>query len=121
MPAAAHAIDQLLPVNKCNIIQRQQTIAHLQARGTGRPLRPSSASTGSTCGRHGLIGVRRVRLRLTLHHRSNNDDLFITGMFSLLDVILDMPMSEVLDNMLLPEEVREALQNAVACSVRCYN
>lgn len=38
------------------------------------------------------------------------DNLFIVGVFSLLDVILEMPMSNVLENLNLPENVVDALQ-----------
>ncbi|MCB6184407.1 EAL domain-containing protein [Leeia sp. TBRC 13508] len=39
----------------------------------------------------------------------DRDNLFIVGVFSLLDVMLEMPMDKVLDNLLLPEPVRDAL------------
>ena len=75
----------------------------LVSAGEEAGLPPALLKTTVTRGRFAELVGQSIR------HRSNNDDLFITGMFSLLDVILDMPMSEVLDNMLLPEEVREAL------------
>jgi len=37
------------------------------------------------------------------------DNLFIVGVFSLLDAILEMPMSNVLENLNLPENIVEAL------------
>jgi EAL and modified HD-GYP domain-containing signal transduction protein len=37
------------------------------------------------------------------------DNLFIVGMFSLLDVLLDMPMDKVLETLILPEAVCDAL------------
>lgn len=37
------------------------------------------------------------------------DDLFVTGMFSLLDVLLRVPMSQALENLKLPEAVAQAL------------
>jgi EAL and modified HD-GYP domain-containing signal transduction protein len=37
------------------------------------------------------------------------DNLFIVGVFSLLDVMLDMPMDKILDNLLLPDTVSDAL------------
>jgi len=40
---------------------------------------------------------------------SHASDLFLTGMFSLIDAIMDMPLSEVLQRLPLKEEVREAL------------
>ena len=41
----------------------------------------------------------------------DRDNLFIVGVFSLLDVMLDMPMEKILDSLLLPESVTEALMN----------
>lgn len=38
------------------------------------------------------------------------DNLFIVGIFSLLDAILEMPMDNVLENLRLPENVVDALQ-----------
>lgn len=38
------------------------------------------------------------------------DNLFIVGMFSLLDVLLDMPMDKVLETLILPDPVCDALQ-----------
>lgn len=37
------------------------------------------------------------------------DNLFIVGMFSLLDVLLDMPMDRVLETLILPEPISDAL------------
>ncbi|WP_028456604.1 EAL and HDOD domain-containing protein [Chitinilyticum litopenaei] len=37
------------------------------------------------------------------------DNLFIVGMFSLLDVLLDMPMDQILETLILPENVCDAL------------
>ncbi|KAF0814457.1 hypothetical protein IGB42_01358 [Andreprevotia sp. IGB-42] len=41
----------------------------------------------------------------------DRDNLFIVGMFSLLDVLLDMPMDRVLETLILPENVCDALQH----------
>jgi EAL and modified HD-GYP domain-containing signal transduction protein len=41
--------------------------------------------------------------------KSELDNLFITGAFSLLDVLLGAPMETVLDQMHLPEAISEAL------------
>lgn len=40
---------------------------------------------------------------------ARKDELFVTGMFSLLDVLLRMPMDQALENLKLPEEVTQAL------------
>ncbi len=39
----------------------------------------------------------------------DRDNLFVVGVFSLLDVMLDMPMDKVLDSLLLPETITDAL------------
>jgi EAL and modified HD-GYP domain-containing signal transduction protein len=40
---------------------------------------------------------------------TDRDNLFIVGVFSLLDVMLDMPMDKILETLLLPDSVSEAL------------
>ncbi|WP_374348026.1 EAL and HDOD domain-containing protein [Chitinimonas sp.] len=40
---------------------------------------------------------------------TDRDNLFIVGVFSLLDVMLDMPMDQILETLLLPDSVSEAL------------
>jgi EAL and modified HD-GYP domain-containing signal transduction protein len=39
------------------------------------------------------------------------DNLFVTGMFSLLDAMLEMPMPEILDKLSLPDPIAQALSN----------
>ncbi|MBB5192808.1 EAL and modified HD-GYP domain-containing signal transduction protein [Silvimonas terrae] len=39
----------------------------------------------------------------------DRDNLFIVGIFSLLDVLLDMPMDRVLETLILPESIADAL------------
>lgn len=41
--------------------------------------------------------------------KSDRDNLFITGVFSLLDALLEMPMPDLLDRLLLPETIADAL------------
>lgn len=41
--------------------------------------------------------------------RSERDNLFIVGIFSLLDAMLEMPMDKVLDKLTLPENIADAL------------
>ncbi len=41
--------------------------------------------------------------------KSDIENLFVTGMFSLLDRLLGIPMEEVLENIQLPEPVCQAL------------
>lgn len=40
---------------------------------------------------------------------AERDNLFIVGVFSLLDAMLEMPMDEVLEKLSLPESVTDAL------------
>ncbi len=39
----------------------------------------------------------------------DRDNLFIVGMFSLLDVLLDMPIDRILETLILPETISDAL------------
>ena len=39
------------------------------------------------------------------------DNLFIVGMFSLLDVLFEMPMDRLLEHLHLPEDIKQALEN----------
>lgn len=43
--------------------------------------------------------------------RSERDNLFIVGIFSLLDAMLEMPMDQVLEKLTLPENIADALLN----------
>lgn len=42
------------------------------------------------------------------------DNLFIVGMFSLLDVLFDMPMNTVLEHLHLPDNIKQALQGSAS-------
>lgn len=48
-------------------------------------------------------------LGYTLVDRSERDNLFIVGIFSLLDAMLEMPMEKVLEKLTLPDNISEAL------------
>ncbi|WP_246542735.1 HDOD domain-containing protein [Paludibacterium yongneupense] len=37
------------------------------------------------------------------------DELFVTGMFSLLDVLFDMPMASIMEHLQVPEKIKQAL------------
>lgn len=63
---------------------------------------------------------------------ADRDNLFIVGVFSLLDAMLEMPMNEVLDKLSLPEAISDALLSqqglygpfldlAVACEAGNFN
>ena len=62
-----------------------------------------------------LMKTAITRGRLTellgqdLVDRSERDNLFIVGIFSLLDAMLEMPMDEVLEKLTLPENIADAL------------
>jgi EAL and modified HD-GYP domain-containing signal transduction protein len=63
---------------------------------------------------------------------ADRDNLFIVGVFSLLDAMLEMPMNEVLDKLSLPEAISDALLSrqglygpfldlAIACEAGNFN
>ncbi|MDF0606287.1 EAL domain-containing protein [Neisseriaceae bacterium TC5R-5] len=54
---------------------------------------------------------RFMELLGQIHGKSHAtcDNLFITGMFSLLDVLLDMPMDNIIKHLQLPDEITAAL------------
>ena len=58
--------------------------------------------------------ITRGRLTELLGHdivdRTERDNLFIVGIFSLLDAMLEMPMEKVLDKLTLPEHIADALR-----------
>lgn len=62
-----------------------------------------------------LMKTSIIRGRLTellgegYFEKKDKDNLFVVGVFSLLDVILKMPMPEVLEKLQLPENIVEAL------------
>ncbi len=60
-----------------------------------------------------LTRARMVEL-LGQHHlpQADQDFLFMTGMFSLLDAMLDKPLEGILADLTLPEVVRDALMHA---------
>ena len=43
--------------------------------------------------------------------KTERDNLFIVGIFSLLDAMLEMPMDQILDKLILPEPISDALLN----------
>jgi len=64
-----------------------------------------------------LMKTAITRGRLTellgqeLVDRSERDNLFIVGIFSLLDAMLEMPMDKVLEKLTLPDNIADALLN----------
>jgi EAL and modified HD-GYP domain-containing signal transduction protein len=73
----------------------------------------ATASNKPTASALTRIAVTRGRLceLLGRHHmaREDQDNLFITGVFSLLDAIMEMPMKDILDHVALPESISEAI------------
>ncbi|MCE5182569.1 MAG: EAL domain-containing protein [Betaproteobacteria bacterium] len=74
-----------------------------------------TAGEGSTSPALMRTAVTRGRLTELLGkdmlNSTERDNLFIVGVFSLLDAMLEMPMDEVLDKLSLPESVTDALLN----------
>lgn len=72
-----------------------------------------TAGEGSTSPALMKTAVTRGRLTELLGkdmlEAADRDNLFIVGVFSLLDVMLEMPMEEVLDKLSLPEAISDAL------------
>lgn len=76
----------------------------LATAGT-HPASPAQARTAITRGRLcELLGGHVMS-------KSDLDNLFITGVFSLLDAMLDTPMEEILDRLIISEDIAEALLN----------
>ncbi len=75
----------------------------LLATASPSPLAPVLTRTAVTRGRLcELLGAYHLP-------KSEQDNLFITGVFSLLDVLLETPMAQVLERLTLPESVVDAL------------
>lgn len=57
------------------------------------------------------VALTRARFLETCSHlpQTQRDELFLVGMLSLLDVLLGVPMAQLLDSMQLSEEIREVL------------
>lgn len=51
---------------------------------------------------------------------SKSQDLFLTGLFSALDVLMGRPLQEILEKMTLPEGVKEALMDQTGAYGRIY-
>ncbi|MDD5364162.1 MAG: EAL domain-containing protein [Gallionellaceae bacterium] len=74
----------------------------LATAGT-HPASPAQARTAVTRGRLcELLGSHCMP-------KGELDNLFITGVFSLLDAMLDTPMEEILDRLIIQDEIAEAL------------
>lgn len=77
----------------------------LLATASSTPMAPALTRTAITRGRLcELLGQHILA-------KNERDNLFITGVFSLLDALLEMPMPDLLDRLLLPEAISDALLN----------
>ncbi|NLA25884.1 MAG: HDOD domain-containing protein [Firmicutes bacterium] len=57
-----------------------------------------------------LIRARFLELiSMGTKFKNKSEDLFLTGLFSLLDVILERPLQDILEEIRAPEEIRETL------------
>lgn len=66
---------------------------------------PAQARTAITRGRLcELLGSHYMA-------KTDQDNLFVTGVFSMLDAMMDTPMEEILDRLILPETISDALLN----------
>lgn len=74
-------------------------------------------TAGESTAHQALMKTAITRGRLTellgidFFDQNDRDNLFIVGVFSLLDAMLAMPMEQVLEKMLLPEAITDALLN----------
>jgi len=76
----------------------------LATAGT-HPASPAQARTAITRGRLCELLGSHIMTRV------DQDNLFITGVFSLLDAMLDTPMDEIMDRLIIQEDIAEALLN----------
>ncbi len=75
----------------------------LLATASANPTAPTLTRTAVTRGRFCEL--------LSAYHmgRDEQDNMFITGVFSLLDAMMEAPMDTILDRVIIPEPVAEAL------------
>ena len=75
----------------------------LLATASSNPTAPTLTRTAVTRGRFCEL--------LSAYHmgRDEQDNMFITGVFSLLDAMMEAPMETILDRVIIPESVAEAL------------
>lgn len=71
--------------------------------GTGNPLLETAAARGR------LMELLAMKRAGGLPGRDCSDTAFMTGVLSLVDVLLEMPMEEIAEQLNLSEEVRQAL------------
>jgi EAL and modified HD-GYP domain-containing signal transduction protein len=71
--------------------------------GIGNPLLETAATRGR------LMEILSSRQAAEIPGRDYSDSAFMTGVLSLIDVLLELPMEEILDQLNLTEDVRRAL------------
>lgn len=96
-----HTVRQAVTVIGLQALYRWLSLMLVTASSepTTSVLARTAVSRGRMCE---LLGAPRLG-------RSEQDDLFIVGLFSLLDALMEVPLSSILDRVPLPEAVTEAL------------
>ncbi|NWG87455.1 MAG: HDOD domain-containing protein [Hydrogenophilaceae bacterium] len=96
-------------------IRHAVSILGLQPLNRWLSLLLATASTNPTAPALTRTAISRGRFceLLGSYHmgREEQDNLFITGVFSLLDAMMEAPMESILDRVIIPEPVAEALLN----------
>lgn len=99
----------------CEIQSIRHAVAILGYEQLYRWLTLLLVTAGASSTSPALMKTAVTRGRLTellgegLLEKQERDNLFIVGVFSLLDAMLEMPMEQVLDKLLLPESITDAL------------
>lgn len=99
----------------CEIQSIRHAVAILGYEQLYRWLTLLLVTAGSSSTSPALMKTAVTRGRLTellgegLLDKQERDNLFIVGVFSLLDAMLEMPIEQVLDKLLLPENISDAL------------
>ncbi len=96
-----HSIKQALVLLGLKNVRRWSSLIAIEAMNEGKPseLLRESLTRAYFC----------ELLAPFLRMQARRDDLFLLGMFSLLDAILDQPMPSIVDEIPLSEEIRQTL------------
>lgn len=101
----------------CEIQSIRHALTILGTKQLYRWLTLLMVTAGENAAAPALMKTAITRGRLTellgtdYFDKADRDNLFIVGVFSLLDAMLEMPMDQVLEKVLLPEAVTDALLN----------
>jgi EAL and modified HD-GYP domain-containing signal transduction protein len=101
----------------CEIQSIRHALTILGTKQLYRWLTLLMVTAGENSASPALMKTAITRGRLTellgtdFFDKNDRDNLFIVGVFSLLDAMLEMPMDQVLEKVLLPEAVTDALLN----------